>query len=117
MHNLHVHYLHACYCMSVIVCVTLHECYCMSDICMRDTAVVACVILLLLLLHECYCMSGICMRDTAVVARLGVKYISKYLSKSTSTFNFSQVQVHHLINKRYLITMQILVKVLKYKYV
>jgi len=36
--NLHMHYWHACYCMSLIACVTLHECYCMSDICMCDTA-------------------------------------------------------------------------------
>ena len=51
-------------------------------------------------------------------SRLGVKYISEYLSTSTSTLKPSQVQVqvHHLIYKKHLSTMQVLVKVLKYKY-
>jgi len=39
-----------------------------------------------------------------------------HFSTSTSTLKPSQVQVHHLIYKKYLSTMQVLVKVLKYKY-
>ena len=50
--------------MSVIACVILHKFYCMSDICMCDTALVACVTLLLLHVWYCCC----CMRDIAVVA-------------------------------------------------